>query len=261
MSEVLYDKDAHVVTLTLNRPERMNAISGAMLESLSSYLIEADADPDARVVLLTGAGRGFCAGLDLKDLAAGGGGSSLGNGGGGDVKINQHPPFVLRRIDTPTLCALNGPAAGYGMDMALGCDLVLASDQARFVFPVRRGVLPESGSTWLLPRMLGWRKASEVMLVGRPLDAEQMLELGLVNRVIPGDELLKTARAWADEIAGNAPLAVSATKRTMRLGLDATFEANTHHVMAELAQLFRSRDFAEGVAAFSEKREPKFQGR
>jgi enoyl-CoA hydratase/carnithine racemase len=167
----------------------------------------------------------------------------------------------MRRLDTPVLCALNGPAAGYGMDLALGCDFLLASDQARFTPPVRRGVVPESGGTWLLPRLIGWQKACEVTLLARTLDAAEIERLGLANRVVPHDSLMQEARAWADELASNAPLAVAAAKRSMRVGLDSTFEANGHHVMAELMQLFGSEDFREGLAAFMEKREAKYQGR
>jgi len=255
MSDLLHERVGHVVTLTLNRPERLNAISAKMMSALSERLMEADRDPDVRCVILTGAGKGFSTGLDLKDF---------GSGGGGDappMTVNEHPPVVLRRMDTPTICALNGAAAGYGMDTALGCDLVLASEQAKLVFPVRRGVVPESGSTWVLPRMLGWRKASEVMLLARPLDASQMLELGLVNRVLPADDLLAETVVWAEEIASNAPLAMSATKRAMRLGLDSSFDANVNHVMAEVRLLFGTKDFKEGLSAFMEKRDPTFQGR
>ena len=262
MSDLVCEKSERVLTLTLNRPERMNAISGAMLRELSARLWEADRDPDVRCVILTGAGRGFCAGLDLKDVA-GGQGDLVGADGAatGGFDLANAPPVVLRRIDVPVICALNGPAAGYGMDLALGCDMVLASDQARLAPPVRRGVVPESGGTWLLPRLVGWHRACEISLLARPLDAQSMRELGLVNRIVPHDRLLAEARAWAAEIAANAPLAVAATKRTMRLGLDSSFDANMYHVTAELLQLFHTRDFREGLQAFLEKRDPRYEGR
>lgn len=259
MPDVLFEKDGHLATITLNRPDRLNAISGEMLSSLSEHLRLFDEDAEIRCMLLTGAGRGFCAGLDLKDQSSGQGFDAEGSAGG--VKIGDTPPFVLRRIDTPILCALNGPAAGYGMDLALGCDIVIASDRAKFACPVRRGVLPESGGTWILPRLVGWQKACEIILLARTLDAERILELGLANKVVPHDELMTVARAWASELAANAPLAVAAAKRSMRLGMDTPFEANAHHVMAELMQLFRSRDFAEGLKSFIEKRTPKYEGR
>ncbi|MDZ7734648.1 MAG: enoyl-CoA hydratase-related protein [Acidimicrobiia bacterium] len=247
MSDLLHSRSDHVVTLTLNRPERLNAISPSMMSALSERLMEADRDPDVRCVVLTGAGEGFSTGLDLKDFG------NATSGGSPPMTVNEHPPVILRRMDTPTICALNGAAAGYGMDTALGCDMVIASDRAKLVFPVRRGVVPESGSTWILPRMLGWRKASEVLLLGRPLDTPQMLELGLVNRVVSHDDLLGETKVWAGEIAANAPLAMAATKRAMRLGLDSTFDANANQVMAEVRLLLRTHDFAEGLAAFKEK--------
>lgn len=261
MSEVLLTRDGHVATVTLNRPDRLNAISVPMLVDLGRALVECDGDRGVRVVVLTGAGRGFCSGLDLQDLAAGTGIGSGGGGGGGNLRVDDSPPFVLRRMDTPVLCALNGPAAGYGMDLALGCDLVVASDSASFTPPVRRGVIPESGGTWLLPRLIGWQKACEVTFLARKLDAAELQRLGLVNLVVPHDDLDKTVADWAAELASQPPLALAAAKRTMRLGLDSPFEANAHHVLAELMGLFRSKDFGEAVSAFLEKRDPTYEGR
>ena len=260
--ELRYEKDGAIATLTLNRPERLNAITGPMLAALSDALVEADRDPDVRVVILTGAGKGFCSGLDLKEAAAGQGiGGSVG-GSVGRFDLRDAPPIVLHNVDKPTICALNGAAAGYGMDLALGCDLRIAADTAKLA-PVfaKRGVLPESGGTWLLPRLVGWAKAAEIAFTGRTLPADECLALGLVNRVVPAELLAKEARALAEEIAANAPLAVQATKRMMRMALDETFEANVHHVFLQLLPLFRSRDFAEGVKAFTERRPAKFEGR
>jgi enoyl-CoA hydratase/carnithine racemase len=260
-SDLLYAKDGHTATITLNRPDRLNAISLGMLDSLSRALREADADTGVRVIILTGAGRGFCSGLDLKDMGGLMGGSD-GGGMGARFDLGNSPPVVLHTTDKPVLCALNGPAVGYGFDMALGCDIRIASDQARLgaVF-TKRGIVPESGGTWLLPRLVGWAKASELAFRGAMLDAEQALGLGLVNTVVPHERLMSETQAWADEIAANAPIAVQATKRMMRLGLDETFEANVHHVFLQLLPLFASKDFKEGVQAYLEKRAPQFEGR
>ncbi|HXY94779.1 MAG TPA: enoyl-CoA hydratase-related protein [Acidimicrobiia bacterium] len=256
--DVLYEHDGFVATITMNRPERLNAITTEMLDGLSESLRRGDADRDVRAIILTGAGRGFCSGLDLQAVSAGTPGAL---GTGTPVNINEHPPFVMRRIDTPVICALNGPASGYGMDLALGCDVVIASESAAFVSPVRRSLVPESGGTWLLPRLIGWHKACEVVLLARRLDAAEIDRLGLANLVVPHDDLMKVTRQWADEVASNPPLAVTAAKRTMRFGLDSTFEANANHMMAELRHLMRTKDFQEGVASFIEKREPTFEGR
>jgi enoyl-CoA hydratase/carnithine racemase len=258
--QVLVERDGHVATLTLNRPERLNAISGPMLEQLSQRLLELDAERDVRAIVVTGAGRGFCAGLDLQDAAAG---SGIGGGGGlpAELDIRSAPPVVLHGIDTPTLCALNGGAAGYGMDLALGCDLRVASEKGKLAAAfTRRGVLPESGGTWLLPRMVGWARAAEIIFTGRTLSAEQCLELGLVNRVVPHERLAQEARALALEVAASAPLAVRASKRMMRAGLSEEFDNHVQHVFLQLLPLFRTKDFQEGMRAFLEKREPRFEG-
>ena len=263
-ADLLYEIDANVATITLNRPDRLNAISGPMLESLSRALRDSDRDRDVRVIVITGAGRGFCAGLDLKDLTAG---TGIGSNGASDLAtarfdLANSPPVVLHTTDKPVICAINGPAAGYGMDLALGADIRIASSEAKLaaVF-TKRGILPESGGAWLLPRLVGWAKAAEIAFAGRTLSAQEAMEVGLVSHVVEPDELIPVTRELAAEIAANAPLAVQATKRMMRLGLEETFEANVHHVFLQLLPLFGSRDFKEGVQAFIEKRQPQFQGR
>jgi len=266
--QVLYEVDGHVGTITLNRPDRLNAISGPMLAQLSKRLLDAERDRNVRVIVITGAGRGFCAGLDLQDASSGtgigGGGEGGGEptGGGAELELRSAPPIVLHDIDTPTICALNGGAAGYGMDLALGCDIRVAGESAKLAAAfTRRGVLPESGGTWLLPRLLGWSKAAEIIFTGRTLSAKECLDLGLVSSVVPDAGLGDAVRALADEIAGNAPLAVRASKRMMRAAMSEEFGNHVHHVFLELLPLFRSKDFQEGMMSFLEKRPPSFEGR
>lgn len=264
--EVRYAVQDHVATLTLNAPERMNTISGPMLTAISELLLRADRDPAVRCIVLTGEGRAFCAGLDLQAQMAGpkGGLGNLGDGSAftGEFDLRDAPPTVLHNLDTPTVCALNGGAAGYGLDLALGCDIRLAADTAK-LNPgfAKRGILPESGGTWLLPRIVGYATAAEIAFTGRTLLASEAAELGLVNHVVPAEELPKRTAELAGEIAHNAPLAVRAIKRMMRAAETETFEQNVHHVFLQLLPLLRTDDFAEGVAAFMEKRRPDFQGR
>lgn len=265
-TEVLYEVADHVATITLNAPQRMNTISGAMLDDLSERLLEADRSRDVRCIILTGAGRAFCAGLDLAAQMAGPKGS-LGNMGSldsnpGEFDIRNAPPIVLHAIDTPTICALNGGAAGYGLDLALGCDIRIAAESAK-LNPgfAKRGILPESGGTWLLPRMVGYAKAAEIAFTGRTLVAQEALELGIVNHVVADVDLTARSRELAYQIVENAPLAVRAIKRMMRAAETETFEQNVHHVFLQLLPLMRTDDFREGVAAFMEKRSPTFTGR
>jgi len=266
MPDLLYEKTDHIAVMTLNRPERLNAISFEMLESLTARLNEADTDDDVRVIIITGAGRGFCSGLDLKDAAAGkgiGGAGTLSAGGGAQhFGTRRLPTVVLHELDTPVICAINGPAAGYGLDLALGCDVRLMSDHAKLIPGfAKRGIIPESGGTWYLPRLLGWAKACEIGFLADDLSAERALALGLVNKVVPAAQLETEAREWAAKIAGNAPLAIRAMKRLYRHGLSEDFESHSHHVLMQLLLLFRSQDFQEGMMSFMEKRAPAFSGK
>jgi len=266
MPDLLYEKSDHIGVITLNRPERLNAISFEMLKLLTKTLAEADEDDAVRVLILTGAGRGFCSGLDLKDAAAGKGigGAGVVSPGGGAAHLGTRnlPTTVLHQLDKPILCAINGPAAGYGVDLALGCDIRLISDGARIIPGfAKRGIVPESGGTWYLPRLVGWARACEIAFLAEDLSAERALSLGLVNATIPAAELAVEARRWAEKIAANAPLAIRAIKRLYRHGLSEDFESHSHHVLMQLLLLFRSQDFQEGIGAFLERRAPRFSGR
>jgi enoyl-CoA hydratase/carnithine racemase len=273
MSEepLLYEVEDHIATITLNRPDRRNAISTSMLNNLTKRLQEADRSRDVRCIIVTGAeGGGFCAGLDLVDATSGqgigGGGSNTSSdsdsGGGGSLQTRDLPTVVLFEIDTPVIAAINGGAAGYGLDLALGCDIRLMAQSAKLAAAfTKRGVVPESGGTWYLPRLLGWGKAAELIYLGKTVLADEAVEIGLVNAVVPDGDLMKTARDWAGQIAANAPIAVQSSKRLMRHGWTEDFQSHTHHVLLETIRLFGTKDFREGITSFMEKRPPNFTGR
>ncbi len=262
-SEVSVEDRGHVRWITLNRPEAMNSITPGMLSQLNDELKAADDSRDVRVVVLTGAGRAFCAGLDLKQAAAGEGigGALSSTGGASHYSTREICTVTLQRMDKPVIAAINGAAAGYGLDLALGCDMRLMSDRA-VLMPgfAKMGVIPESGGTWYLPRLLGWAKACEISMLGDTLNAEQSLEYGLVNKTVVAADLETMTTEWAEKIAGNAPLAITEMKRLFRHGLTQDFESHSHHVLMSVLNLFKSNDFNEGVRSFVEKRPPIFKG-
>jgi enoyl-CoA hydratase/carnithine racemase len=260
--QLLYDVDGHVATITFNRPDRMNTITMTMLTKLSETLLAADADPQVRAIVITGAGRAWCAGLDIAAAASGDGiGGDGGSGATGEFDLRSAPPVVLNKIDTPTIAALNGGAAGYGMDLALGCDIRIAVDGAKLSAAyTARGLVPESGGTWLLPRIVGWSKAAELLFTARTLTATEAEELGLVSEVVLADDLADRAAEVANEIAANAPLAVRAAKRMMRHAMTEDFEDHVQRQYLALLPLFATKDFREALAAYMEKRPANFEG-
>ncbi len=248
--------DAGVVTVTMNRPERKNAASLTMWDELRETWTEFSADPDARVLVMTGAGDAFCAGADLWADEGGGGHQLMAMQG------ITRTALALHRIPKPTLAKVNGVAVGAGCNMALGCDLVLASDTARFseIFS-RRGLSVDFGGTWLLPRLVGLHKAKELALFGDILSAHEAAEMGIVNRVVPAAELDDVAADWAARLAAGPPLALSMTKRMLNDAGARSFEdALEVEGMAQTVN-FSTADTAEALRAFSDKREPRFEGR
>ncbi len=255
MAEVEIAREGAVLTITLNRPEVLNAFNAAMHEALGAALDDA-ADPAVRAVVLTGAGRGFCVGQDLTEFreAAGDNGSRL--------RTNYHPNVLaIRALEKPVIAAVNGAAAGAGLSFACACDLRIAADSASFVPAfINIGLIPDSGGSYFVTRLLGYARAFEWMTSGRKLSAAEAQEWGLVSEVVEGDGLAGRAAELAGQLAAMPTRGVGMTKRL--------FDEAAHNTLAEQLELeaelqtaaTQTDDFREGVAAFLEKREPKFTG-
>ena len=260
-AHIRYDVADGVATLTLHRPDRLNAVNGEMLREIIAAFDRADEDDAVRAVIVTGAGRAFCAEADLsagggtfaRDIAAGD-----HRDGGGQVTLRI---FDLRK---PVIAAINGPAVGFGVTMTLAMDIRIASSAARigFVF-ARRGVVPEAASTWFLPRLVGMAQAAEWVYTGRVFPAEEARAGGLVSRVVAPEALLTTAHALAREIADNTSAVSVALCRQMMWKLLGADHPMAGHLLDSQAMFWtgRSADAREGIASFLEKRPPHFPGR
>jgi enoyl-CoA hydratase/carnithine racemase len=265
-TEIDYSVADHIATITLNRPDKLNAFTGVMMKELIAAFDQADADDDVRVVIVTGAGRGFCAGADLSA-----GGDTFNDGslstdaatkfrrdGGGTVTLRI---FAMHK---PVIGAINGPAVGIGATMTLPMDFRLASDVAKigFVF-TRRGIVPEACSSWFLPRLVGIAQAQEWVMTGRVFGAQEALDGGLVRSVHPAGELLDAARTLAKEIIDNtAPVSVALARQMMWRMLGASHPMEAHRVDSRGIQIRgRSNDVKEGVMSFLEKRPAQFVDR
>jgi E-phenylitaconyl-CoA hydratase len=256
---VLYEVADRVATVTLNRPEALNSLDPESLDELNDAFQRANADPEVRVVILTGAGgKAFCTGSDLKktmppkesfaELTFG--------------RPKKLYPFAGMEIDKPMICAVNGYALAGGMELALACDIRIASTNAQFgQSEVCIGSIPAAGGTQRLPRMIGMSDAMLMMLTGNSISAEEALRIGLVSRIVPPDDLISAAREIALRIAENAPLAIRAVKRLVRDGMDMPLLAAIQAEQFALGLLRDSEDRLEGRRAFQEKRKPNYQGR
>ena len=262
--EIAYDVDGRVLTITLDRPDRLNAFTTRMMRELIDAFDQADADDDVRAIIVTGRGRGFCAGADLAggaatfDSEAQGGSSEFderSRDGGGQVALR------IFESKKPVIAAINGPAVGVGVTMTLPMDVRLASEDARFGFVfARRGLVPEACSSWFLPRVVGISRAAEWVYTGRVFPAAEALEAGLVRSVHAPDDLLPAARELAAEIAAStAPVSVALSRQMLWRMLGADHPIEAHRVDSRgIFTLGRSPDAVEGVMSFLEKRPPEF---
>ncbi len=258
-STLLFDVSDNVATITLNRPGAANAMDGQLARELADAALRCDEDPEVRAALITGAGRLFCAGGDLRAF------NSFGDGLPAYVKEMAsylHSGISrLRRMDAPVIAAVNGAAAGAGMSLACACDLILAAESARFTMAYTSvGLTPDGSATYFLPRMVGLKRAMEIVLTNRVLSAAEAAEMGIVNRVVPDDELMTEARALATRLAAGPTKALGMAKRLLEAGMTATLETQMEIEGRGIADASRSADAREGIAAFLEKRPPRFRG-
>jgi 2-(1,2-epoxy-1,2-dihydrophenyl)acetyl-CoA isomerase len=256
-----YDRTDGVALVTLSRPDRLNSFTAAMHEELAEALALAEADDDVRAVLLTGAGRGFCAGQDLSDRAVAPGGEAVDLGASVE---KYYAPLVRRLADMPkpVVCAVNGVAAGAGANIALACDIVIAARSARFIQSFAAiGLIPDSGGTWVLPRLVGQARALGLGLTGEPLSAEKAESWGLIWKVVDDEALMTEAMALAARFAAGPTRGLAETKRLIRQSALHSLEGELELERDAMRELGYSADYQEGVAAFMAKRPPVFTGR
>lgn len=257
--QIIFEKTDQIATITLNRPERLNALTWQMGKELWDTIMNVENDPEMRVTILTGKGRGFCAGADLS------GGKSTFSGEN-RPKPDKNKPQTSNiqkymNLNKPVIVAINGPAVGIGVTMILPFDIRIASESARIgiVFN-RRGVIPEIACPWILPRIVGISKAAELMLTGRIIDAKEALEFGLVSKVVPDDKLMDTARKIAEEIVLSAPVSVALTKKMLNLFLKETDILEAEKINNKYFWWTgKQPDAREGVISFLEKRKPNWK--
>jgi len=259
---VLIERDGALVILTLNRPEAYNAIDEPMMQALLGALVDCDEDASVRAVLLTGAGKAFCAGGDLKAMQAV---DSAGQSVGAFLKRLTVPVHgciaTMARMEKPVIGAVNGVAGGAGFSFALACDLVLAAESAVFTMAyTKAGLAPDGGATFFLPRIVGPKRAFDLMANNAVLSAAQARDLGIVNEVYPDASFMAEARSYAGRLADGPSQSFGAAKRLVALSAESSLETQMEHERRAIAACAGTEDFREGVAAFVEKRPPQFRG-
>ena len=250
---IILEKKDYITTITLNRPDSLNALNDQIVNEMSDAFASADSDEDTRVVVITGVGRAFCSGADLREERSG--------RQAGVIRTFADRIFAALDIGKPIVASINGVAVGGGCTMTLSCDIRIASEAAKFQLPFTRlGICTELGSTYLLPRLVGMGKAAEIILTSKMFDAKEAKEIGLVNQIVPADELANATYEMASSIAKLPPLAVQMNKRGLRQGVNTDLPAQLRYEALANTYLFRTEDHKEAVRAFREKREPTYTG-
>jgi enoyl-CoA hydratase/carnithine racemase len=259
---LLYEVKDGVATLTLNRPDRLNALGGTLRDDLHNAITRSSADPDVRVMIITGSGKGFCAGGDVKAM------NEAKEGRRERPLLEKIAPgrdrtlLAMRAAPQPIIAAINGAAAGAGMNLALGCDIRIASTAAKFSQAfVKRGLHPDWGGTYFLPRVVGMARAAEMIFTGEVVDAAEALRLGLVSRVVAPEELLPVVGELARRIAAGPPVAIRLAKHSLYANADRDLKSALEGETAAQNVCFDTEDAREGIRAFVEKRDPVFRGR